>query len=376
VKIAQVEVHLLSAPDDGRAYWVSTFPVPRANELLVRIRTVDGIEGFGMATSYVSPDPFIQAFKSGIGDLIVGADPTAPERLYETLFSFTSKRIAHEKGWGKETLVRILSAVDIACWDVMGKLANLPLYRLFGGYRDTVPCYVTCAYYREGKSMQELRDELQALKLHGHRAFKAKIGGLSLKEDMRRMEVVREEIGADADLMVDVNRSWTLPTAIEGARLLNQLNIRWLEEPVQWADDHRELRLLSRQTNIPLSAGESELSVFRCRDLIEDHAIQILQADGTMFGGYTALRKLGALCELNHIHLAPHHDCFLHAPIVAASPAGLILESFEADRDPLQAELFENPPEIKFGVLTMSEAPGIGLKLSDGAIRKYGTRIL
>lgn len=158
--------------------------------------------------------------------------------------------------------------------------------------------------------------------------------------------------------------------------MFESLNIRWLEEPLRWADDHRELRLLARQTRIPLSAGESELSVYGCRDLIEDHSIQILQADATMSGGYTALRKLAALCELNHVDLAPHHDCFLHAPLVAASPAGLILESFDAGRDPLQAELFENPPHIAEGILTLNDEPGIGLTLSERALKKYGRRVL
>jgi L-alanine-DL-glutamate epimerase-like enolase superfamily enzyme len=194
----------------------------------------------------------------------------------------------------------------------------MALYRLFGGYRDTVPYYVTCAYYRDGKTIPEIKDELQQLKSKGHRAFKAKVGGLPLKEDIARIEAIREVIGADDDLMIDVNRGWSLQTAIEGARLLEPLNVRWLEEPVRWNDDHRELRLLAQQTKIPLSGGESELTMFRCRDLIEDHAIQILQADSTMSGGYTALKKLAALCELNQVHLAPHHDCFLHAPRIVA----------------------------------------------------------
>src|SRR6201988_3419653 len=241
----------------------------------------------------------IQAFKSGIADLVLGEDAAAPERLYEKLFGLTSQRVAYEKGWGREPIIRILSAIDIACWDAIGKAANMALYRLFGGYRDTVPYYVTCAYYRDGKTIPEIiKDELQQLKSKGHRAFKAKVGGLPLKEDIARIEAIREVIGVDDDLMIDVNRGWSLQTAIEGARLLEPLNVRWLEEPVRWNDDHRELRLLAQQTKIPLSGGESELTMFRCRDLIEDHAIQILQADSTMSGGYTALKKLAALCEL------------------------------------------------------------------------------
>jgi D-galactarolactone cycloisomerase len=240
-----------------------------------------------------------------------------------------------------------------------------------------VPCYVTCAYYRDGKTLSELRDEMQMLKAQGHRGFKAKAGGVSLKEDMERLAVVREVIGNDRDLMVDINRGWDLPTAIEGARLLEPLNPRWLEEPLRWADDRRELKLLAQKTRIPLSAGESELTSYGCRALLEERAIQILQFDCTMMGGFTEGRKLSALCELNSVQVAPHHDCFIHAHIVAATPAGCIVESFtDPERDPLQAELFEDPPVIANGMLKLKEQPGLGLTLSEAALRKFGEKIL
>ena len=377
MKITHFEAFLLRAPDTGRPHWVSNFIVPRANEILVRMRTNAGIEGFGMATSYGSAEPAMHVLRSGISELILGADALAPERLYQKLFALTSQRLAFEKGWGREALIRVASAVDLACWDIVGKAAGLPLYRLFGGYRDRVPCYVTCAYYRDGKDLAELRDEMQKLKAQGHTGFKAKAGGLTLAEDIERLEVVREVIGEDKDLMVDVNRGWDLPTAIEGARLLEPLRPRWLEEPVRWADDRRELKLLAQKTRIPLSAGESELTSYGCRSLLEEQAIQILQFDCTMFGGFTEGRKLAALCELNHVQIAPHHDCFIHAHLVAASPAGCIVESFtDPERDPLQAELFENPPRIADGWLTLNEATGLGLIISPSAIRKFGEKIL
>jgi L-alanine-DL-glutamate epimerase-like enolase superfamily enzyme len=354
MKITNVEVHILQAPDTGRPHWVSHFIVPRANEILVKLRT-----------------------DSGISDQIMGADPLATEKLFQTLFNLTHSRLAHEKGWGKEALMRIAAAVDIACWDILGKHANLPLYKLFGGFRDSIPCYVTCAYYREGKDLLELRDEIQMLKEQGHRGFKGKVGGVSLAEDIERMALIREIIGDDCDLMVDVNRGWDLRTAIEGAKLLEPLRPRWLEEPVRWADDRRELKLLSQKTSIPLSAGESELTSWGCRSLIDEQSIDILQFDCTMTGGFTEGRKLSALCELNHVQVAPHHDCFIHAHIVAGSPAGCIVESFtDPERDPLQAELYENPPAIKEGVLTLNEEPGLGLRLSEEAVAKFGTRVL
>jgi D-galactarolactone cycloisomerase len=377
MKITALHVYVLRAPDTGRPHWVSHFIVPKANEILVRMQTDAGVEGIGIATSYTPIEAAVHAFRSGIGELVVGADPLAPERLYQKLFGLTWQRLAFEKGWSREALVRISAAVDIACWDIIGKVAGLPLYRLFGGYRDEVPCYVTCAYYRDGKTMSELRDEIQMLKAQGHTGFKAKAGGVPLAEDLERMALVREIIGNDRDLMIDVNRGWDLATAIEGARLLEPLQPRWLEEPVRWADDRRELKLLAQKTRIPLSAGESELTSYGCRALLEEQAIQILQFDCTMMGGFTEGRKLAALCELNSVQVAPHHDCFIHAHIVAGSPAGVIVESFtDPERDPLQAELFEDPPQIANGRLKLKEQPGLGLTLSEAALKKFGERIL
>ena len=377
MKITKLQAYILRAPDTGRAHWVSHFTVPRASEILVRVQTDAGVEGIGLATSYTPIEAAVHAFRSGIGELIVGDDPLAPEQLYQKLFALTWQRRSHEKGWSREAVVRISAAVDIAAWDILGKVAGLPLYRLFGGYRSEVPCYVTCAYYRDGKTPSELRDEIQMLKAQGHQGFKAKAGGLPLGEDLERLALVREIIGDDKDLMVDVNRGWDLATAIDGARLLEPLRPRWLEEPVRWADDRRELKLLAQKTRIPLSAGESELTSYGCRALLEEEAIQILQFDCTMMGGFTEGRKLAALCEMNHVQVAPHHDCFLHAHLVAASPAGCIVESFtDPERDPLQAELFEDPPTIARGRLKLKEQAGLGLALSEAALKKFGERIL
>src|SRR3954469_11432951 len=203
MKIKKLEVYILRAPDTGRPHWVSHFIVPRANEILVRMQTDEGIEGIGIATSYTPIEAAIHALKTGIVELVIGADALAPERLYQKLFALTWQRLAHEKKWTREAIVRISAAVDIAMWDIIGKRAKLPLYRLFGGYRRQVPCYVTCAYYRDGKTLSELRDEMQMLKAQGHHAFKAKAGGLHLKEDMKRLELVREVIGPERQLMID-----------------------------------------------------------------------------------------------------------------------------------------------------------------------------
>ncbi|MFZ9039821.1 MAG: mandelate racemase/muconate lactonizing enzyme family protein [Gammaproteobacteria bacterium] len=377
MKITEIEVYILGGPTEERPHWVSHFPVPAANELLVVLRTDSGLSGFGLGSSNGPLEKTARLFVDGLQDIVVGSDALSPERLYEKLFSVTWQKIAAEKGWSKSELVLASAAVDIAMWDILGKHAGLPLYRLFGGHRDAVPCYVTCGYYRDGKDLDALREEMQMLKSQGHRAFKAKIGALDLAQDMQRLRVIRDVIGDDAELMIDVNCGWDLTTALAAVKRLPEVNPRWLEEPLHWYDDRRLLKLLAQKTDIPLSAGESELSAQGCRALLEEQAIQILQFDCTRMGGFTMGRKLAALAELNHVEVAPHHDCFLHAHLVAGSPAGLIVESFtDPERDPLQAELFEDPPEIRDGTLYLKNAPGLGLTLRPDTVEKYGRRIV
>ncbi len=370
--IDSLEVYVLNNPDEAKPHWVSHFIVPTANELLIKIKTKDGHSGFGLATSYTDITPIIKPFSNGLQDSIIGEDPFSPEKIYEKIFKLTDTRTSSEKGWSREALIRISAALDIACWDLIGKASNIPLYKLFGGYRDKIPVYVTCAYYRDGKDEKELREEIKKLVNIGHQSFKVKVGGLSIKEDAKRLEIIRDEIGYQKGLMIDVNRAWDLKIAIEGVKEFERFNPAWIEEPVRWEDDRRTLKLLSKQTKIPLSGGESEITIYGCRSMIEEEAIQILQFDCTMFGGFTNGKKLSALCELNHIDVAPHHDCYIHAPLVASTPAGRIVESFDDERDPLQAQLFENPHKMSDGWIHLNEKPGLGLEISEAALKKFG----
>lgn len=377
LKIARVEIMALRGPKIARPHYTAHFPVPTGNEVLVKLHADDGTMGFGLATSYTPIEPLLKPWGNGLADLILGEDPLAPEHLYQKMFGLTTSKTASEKGWSREAMIRNSAAVDLACWDIMGKIANMPLYRLFGGFRSQIPAYATCGYYREGKDNAELKDELQMMMDQGHNAFKIKSGGLSLKEDIDRVAFIRDVIGWDNDLMVDINRAWDVRTAIEGARLLEPLKPRWLEEPCRWEDDRRGIKLVAQKTHIPISGGESEITSYGCRAMLEEGAIQILQYDSTMYGGFTEGRKLAGLCEFNHVQIAPHHDCFIHAHIVASSPAGLIVEAFtDPERDPLQAELYENPMKIENGILTLNEDPGLGLTLSQSALDKYGETIL
>lgn len=389
--VRRVEVHVLRGPaiPAEKQPWTAHFPVPPGNEILVRLHAENGATGFGLASSYTDIKPLVHPWNTGFGDLIVGEDAARPEKLFKKIFSdLSTSRLATAKGWSREALTRLSAAVDVACWDLVGRTAGLPLWKLLGGSSDEVPAYGTCGYYRGGGgavaswSKPELKAELQMMLDQGHTAIKIKTGGLpTLEEDMERLCYIREVIGQSVDLMVDVNRAWDLRTAREGMKQMRRLNInpRWLEEPLRWQDDARMMKVLKRDfPDVPISGGESESLSWRMRDMIEEGALSICQFDVTMMaGGLTEGRKVAAFCELNHVDVAPHHDCFIHAHLVAAVPNGLIVEAFtDPERDPLQAELFENPPEIKAGRIKLGEQPGLGLEISPRALEKFGERIL
>ena len=361
-KISHVEFHVLRTEAETRPHWVSLFKVPNANELLVRLRTDDGVEGFGLATSYTDIAPITKVVADGFADLILGMDALAPEALYEKLFALTSSRQAAERGWGREALIRISAAVDLACWDIRQNRRST-LYRLFGGYRNQVPCYVTCAYYRDGKDNAEcgrskcLWPRPPRLQGQGRRFEPA--------EDIARMEIVREVIGLTA---IDDRRQPRLGLKPRRGRLL--------APPAGVAGragalDRRSAELnCSQSTAIPLSGGESEITSYGCGRCSRNRRCKSCNSTAPCSAASPRAANWRPLRA--HVDVAPHHDCFIHAPLVAASPAGRIVESFtDPERDPLQAELYENPPHIADGWLTLNEAPGLGLTLSAEALAKF-----
>jgi len=119
--IDSLEVYVLNNPDDVKPHWVSHFIVPTANELLIKIKNKNGNSGFGLATSYSDISPIIKPFSNGLQDFIIGQDPFCPEKIYENISKLTDTKISSEKGWNREALIRISAALDIACWDLMGK---------------------------------------------------------------------------------------------------------------------------------------------------------------------------------------------------------------------------------------------------------------
>ena len=385
MKITDVEPIVVSWPPFENSFWTSLNRIGQVSELVVLVHTDEGIIGIGEAHGgsmhYI--DNTGVAHISGAGStvsdilkpLLIGENPLDNERLWSKMFGLT-----YQKGWSqigatRQQILAAMAAVDIALWDIKGKAANMPVWRLLGGYRNTVPCYVTGGYYQDGKTIDDLTAECKSYVETGYNAIKLKIGGVTVEEDVDRVTAVREAVGPDIDIMVDVNEGYDVRTAIRAARLLEPLDIRWLEEPVHWYDRIEGLRQVADATTIPIASGEQALTRWDARDLLMRGGIKIMQFDCTRSAGITEVLKIAGMCAAQNVNLALHHDPQVHGHVMAALPNGEILETFpSAARDPIWAELFSVRPEIVNSQMKLLDRPGWGLELNEDTLEKRGVR--
>jgi D-arabinonate dehydratase len=249
-----------------------------------------------------------------------------------------------------------------------------PLYKLLGGYRNKVPCYVTGGYYQEGKGNKELVDEVEGYVNQGLKAIKLKIGKLSIKEDVERVEAVREAIGPDMKLAVDANNTYTLREAIKAGRAFEKYDIWWFEEPVL-SDDVRSNAIVARALDIPIASGEIEYTKYGFRNLIENEAVDIIQPDVTIVGGVTEWMKIAHMASAWNTPVAPHWAQEISMHLVAAVPNALTVEFFP--RKPsyrLEDKIYKTFIEPRKGFLEISNKPGLGIELDEEAVNRFRIR--
>ncbi len=360
MKITHIEIHRLCFPlkeSFGTAY--ST--ISQVMESLVTVHTSDGITGIGLADA----DPEVV---QEVGGMVVGEDPCRIEKLWQKMFQAT---LRNRKKPSKEMIMRAISAIDVALWDIMGKAAGLTVWSLLGGCCDKVAAYASDGYYREGGTETLVREMIGYQEL-GYKAVKMKIGRLPLAEDAARVEAVRSALGNDMEIMIDANQSYDVETAITASRIFEPYRIRWFEEPVHWYDNIDGLGQVAAATSIPLAAGEGEYSIWRCRDLLSRGGIKIMQVQASRGGGITPWRKVAAMSEAAHVTMSAHHDPWIHVHLVGAVPNGLNLECFpNPRRDPLWFELFCGLPAVREGFMEVPRKPGLGIEIDDQVLRKF-----
>ena len=378
-KISKVEVLSLEKPLNER-FWMANSPIggykPKASRLIVTIHTDAGLTGIGEGS-----EGGADLFRKGFADLLIGEDPFMVGKIWEKMFAATYGREPSTRGWAQAGIIAAMAPVDAALYDLMAKACGLPVYKFLGAYRDTVPVYVTGGYYREGKGLNELGEEIQSYLSQGFNAIKLKVGGISggfsVDDDYRRVKFVRDMVGPNVKLMLDANQGWDVPTAIRASNKMYELDITWLEEPLHWYDDVEPLKQVKLNTRIPLASGEHELTRWGARRLMETGAIDVMQFDCNAHAGITEWRKVAGMASMMYVKMAPHHEPVLHGHLLASIPNGYILESFaNPDRDPFWFELYDRKPRIEKSMLYLDDTPGFGVEFNQKALQKYGTKVL
>ena len=383
MKITDIKVHGIAAQLE-RAFWMSLEPYTMAAEIIVEVETDAGVTGIGQI--HGRPMETIAAIlNGGFKELLMGEDPLLHERIWQRLFSMTHSREwarfsrasgqPHFGGGNRPQMLAALAGIDLALWDIKGKAAGLPLWRMLGGQDSRVPCYASGGYYEEDapveRQMEAMVEEMTGYARLGYPAVKMKVGGMSIAEDYRRIEAVRRAL-PDVDIMLDANMGYDVNSAVRAARTFEPLGIRWFEEPVHWYDWVFGVKEVARSTTIPIAAGESQMHLWDSRDLILHGGIRIMQFDSTRAGGLTELLRIAAYAAAHGVLLAPHHDPQIHGHVLAALSNGHIQEVFPNPvRDPLWEQLFIDLPRIENGVMEMNEKPGFGFELNREAMKRF-----
>jgi L-alanine-DL-glutamate epimerase-like enolase superfamily enzyme len=333
---------------------------------LVHVQTNDGLTGIGWGGGMVSGRPgevvcgLVEHFKP----VLIGEDPFNYRRIWHNMWQ---PKIVGRRG----TTTQVISAIDIALWDLMGKALGKSVHKLLGAYTDRIPAYIAGGYYEEGKGLKELAQEMEDNLELGARAVKMKIGGVSIREDVERVRVARQAIGPEIKLLVDANNAYTAYQAAEMARKMEPYDVFWFEEPVA-PDDYRGHAQVARASSIPVATGENEYTRYGFRDLIEHEAAAIFNPDAQVLGGITEFMQVAALASAHDLHIAPHGAQEIHIHLVTAIPNGLILEVYRETVDPLRGQIFQDRLRLDAdGYVTVPGRPGLGIEPNYDLLKQY-----
>jgi L-alanine-DL-glutamate epimerase-like enolase superfamily enzyme len=333
---------------------------------LIHIHTDEGITGIGWGG--ITPSSGMMAVAGGLLEhfkpVLIGEDPFTYRRIWDALWQ---PKLVGRRG----ITTRFISGIDIALWDLMGKATGKSVHKLLGAFHERVPAYIAGGYYGEGKGLGGLVAEMEENLLLGAKGIKMKIGGASIREDVERIRVVRETIGDDVKLMVDANCAYSVREAITIAKKMEPYDVFWFEEPIS-ADDYRGHGRLAQATSIPIATGENEYTRYGFRDLIEQDAAAIYNADAQILGGITEFMNVAALIASHDLHIAPHGDQEIHIHLVGALANGLIVEFYRETVDANRGHIFEEKLELDSeGFLTIPDLPGLGVTPNYDFLKKY-----
>jgi L-alanine-DL-glutamate epimerase-like enolase superfamily enzyme len=339
--------------------------------LVVEIFTDDGLVGIGNAA--LAPQVTKQAIDLYLKPLLMGQNPWDIEFLWQHMHRKTM-------AFGRKGIGMVaISAVDIALWDLLGKSAKQPVFKLLGGRtKAKIPVYASRLYASEPG---ELAKEAKQYKDDGYKAMKLRFGwgpsdgAAGMQRNLELVRTVRETVGDEIDVMADAYMGWTLDYAKRMLPLLEPFHLRWLEEPVIPDDIHGYVELKS-YGRIPIAGGEHEFTLYGFRDLLEARAVDYIQFDTNRVGGITQARKIAALAESYSVPVIPHAGQMHNYHIVMASLNSPMAEYFPMVDVEVGNELFwylfAGEPKAKDGFIDLSDdLPGMGLTIDEAKLADF-----
>lgn len=335
--------------------------------VLTRIVCDNGLVGFGRTYGGgVFGSRAVRAsVLNDLAPLLVGEDPSYISKLWHKL------EVACHYTGAAGISFSALSTIDIALWDLYGKILNLPIYKILGQARDEVPVYASEGWVY--LSVQELVDAVVKKKQEGYAAYKLRLPS-DVAASVAKMKAVREAVGPDFKIMVDVQNAWrTAAPAIKIAEAIKEFGPFWIEEPtmVQDLEGHKRV---SRQTGVPVSGGEHIYSKHRMREAFSLGAFDYAQPDAMRIGGITEIQKVIGMAESWFIPVVPHGGCDIHIHVALAHTADSVpyVELLTDSEAPLLTDILYTDYQLpKDGKAYVSQKPGLGYTLNEEAIKEY-----
>lgn len=339
--------------------------------LVVEVETDAGHVGLGNAA--LCPRVTKEIVDRHLAPLVVGGDPWDYEHLWQKMHRVTI-------AWGRKgAAMAAISAVDLAVWDILGKAAGLPVFKLLGGRtKARIPVYASKLY---AQPLDDLAAEAQRYVDAGFRAMKMRFGwgpkdgAAGMRRNLDLVRTVREVVGDEVDLMLEAYMGWNLEYARRMLPRLAPFNPRWLEEPVVPDDiaGYAELRALGV---VPISGGEHEFTPRGCAHLMDLKAVDIMQYDANRVGGITAARKVNAVAEAKSVPVIPHAGQMHNYHLVMADLNCPMAEFFPVHGVEIGNELFyylfAGDPEPQDGHLDLDDTlPGLGLRLNEERLKDF-----
>ncbi|HXT76405.1 MAG TPA: L-rhamnonate dehydratase [Candidatus Eisenbacteria bacterium] len=339
--------------------------------LVVEVFADDGSVGIGNAA--LAPQICKQVIDLYLKPLLIEKNPWDIEFLWQHMYRKTMA--FGRKGIG----MTAISAVDIALWDLLGKSAKQPVYRLLGGRtKQRIPVYASRLY---SVPLDDLAEEAKRYKNEGYKAMKLRFGwgptdgAAGMQRNVELVRTAREAVGDGVDVMADAYMGWTLDYAKRMLPLLEPFHLRWLEEPIIPDDIHgyAELRSYGR---VPIAGGEHEFTLYGFRELLEARAVDYIQFDTNRVGGISQARKIAALAEAHSIPVIPHAGQMHNFHVVMASLNSPMAEYFPIVDVEVGNELFwyifSGEPKAKDGNIDLDEnVPGLGLTINEAALKQF-----